>query len=162
MHPEVRKQLDGFETSLVIVESKYFHAELKPQAKQSTSFGGGRAYIPKKKRMYLEELSTKLGQCFDGHPFEGQVRVAVVYTFPWRRVDKNRETWALMDKRPDIDNLFKPLADCLEAVGVFGDDAQIVEVTARKIRHDIPAISVKISKVYSPSFKQILDDSEKT
>jgi Holliday junction resolvase RusA-like endonuclease len=155
MHSDIRQQLDAFETPLTVINSKYLYAEIKPQAKQSTKFGRGHSYTPKKKRMYLEELATKLGQTFDGVPMEGQLRVAVVYSFPWRKTDKDREPWALMDRRPDIDNLFKPLADCLEAVGVFGDDAQIVEVTIRKIRHDIPAISVKISSVNSPSFKRV-------
>ena len=152
--PDIRRQLDEFSTHLVVKDSQYLYAEIKPQAKQSTSFGQGRAFTPKKKRLYLAELSQKLGESFDGDRMEGQLRGAVVYSFPWRKTDKDRGLWALMDKRPDIDNLFKPLADCLEAIGVFGDDAQIVEVTARKIRHDIPSISVKISKVYFPVFKR--------
>tara|TARA_R110002051_G_scaffold255522_1_gene314599 strand:- start:950 stop:1417 length:468 start_codon:yes stop_codon:yes gene_type:complete len=155
MHPDIRHQLDSFSTPLLILASKYLYAEIKPQPKQSTSFGRGHSYTPKKKRLYLEDLSAKLSQTFDGVPMEGKLRVAVVYSFPWRKTDKDREAWALMDRRPDIDNLFKPLADCLEAIGVFGDDAQIVEVTIRKIRHDIPAISVKISSVNSPSSKRI-------
>ena len=154
MHPDIRRQLDEFNTTLIEQDFKYLYAEIKPQAKQSTSFGSGRAYIPKKKRLYLEELSKKLGESFDGQRMDGQLRVSVVYSFPWRIADKERDIWALMDKRPDIDNLFKPLADCLEAIGVFGDDAQIVEVTARKIRHDVPSISVKISSVCFPSFKR--------
>ena len=132
MHPDIKKQLDSFETPLTVLDSKYLYAEIKPQAKQSTSFGGGRAYTPKKKRMYLDELALKLSQTFDGTPFVGSVRVAVVYSFPWRKTDKDREAWALMDRRPDIDNLFKPLADCLEAAN--------------------GAISVKISSVNSPVF----------
>ena len=150
MHTDIRQQLDSFDTPLLVLASQYLYAEIKPQAKQSAAFGGGRAYIPKKKRLYLTELSNKLAESWNGVPMMDKLRVSVIYSFPWRKTDKNTDGFALMDKRPDINNLFKPLGDCLEAIGVFGDDAQIVEVTARKIRHAIPAISLRVDQVADP------------
>jgi Holliday junction resolvase RusA-like endonuclease len=150
LNPEVSHLLDQLETPLLVLASQYLYAEMKPQAKQSAAFGGGRAYVPKKKRLYLEELSSKLAQSWNGVPIIGKVRVVAIYSFPWRKIDKNPTGWALMDRRPDIDNLFKPLADCLEAIGLLGDDAQIVEMTARKIRHSIPAIYVRVDQVADP------------
>ena len=142
--------LDEFTTPLEVVESKYLYAEIKPQAKQSTSFGQGRAFTSKKKREYLTSLATLLAQSHDGTTLEGELRVVALYSFPWRKIDKVKTGWALMSKRPDIDNLHKPLADCLEAIGLFGDDAQIVEVSARKIRYEIPGIFVRVDRIIQP------------
>jgi Holliday junction resolvase RusA-like endonuclease len=147
---DLRQLLDELSTSLAVVETRYLYAEIKPQAKQSTSFGKGRAFTPKKKREYLTSLATLLAQSHDGSRLTGEVSVSVLYCFPWRKIDKVQTGWALMDKRPDIDNLHKPLADCLEVIGILSDDAQIVEVIARKIRYEVPNISVKLEKVYKP------------
>lgn len=134
----------------VIIRTEFLEVMITPQAKQSTRFTKfGHAFTPTKKRKYVADLV----ECFREHnikQFEGRLRVTVVYSFKWRQSDKaiaKTQSWAYMDKRPDIDNLFKPVADALQASGVIKDDGQIVEVRVRKIRSPDDGIAIKVEQI---------------
>ena len=141
--------LDEWDRYAVPQHTWYAYAELVPQSKQSTNFGRGRAWTSPKKRQYLKDLAALLRKDLTGVALSGKIRLTVVYCFPWRQSDKAMQRqlgWAFMDKRPDIDNLTKPLCDALQSVAL-ADDAQIVELRARKIRSDVPCIAVRIDTI---------------
>lgn len=59
--------------------------------------------------------------------------IAADLTFTMRKpasAPKRRRTWP--DKRPDIDHLLRACLDSIVAAGAVKDDAQVVQVTARK------------------------------
>lgn len=142
--------LDRWDESVAISRTEYTYANLKPQPKQSTRFGKGRAFTSAKKRAYMKSLAEELSKHFTGStPMAGDIRVSVLYAFPWRQSDPDvvRDLgWAFMNVRPDVDNLFKPLADAMQGV-CFADDGQVVEVRARKIRSDDEGIAVRLDSV---------------
>jgi Holliday junction resolvase RusA-like endonuclease len=61
-------------------------------------------------------------------------------------------------KRPDLDNLQKFILDCLSSI-VLHDDAQIVEIRARKIYSTKPGTLVRITPV-AQQRSDILDSHE--
>lgn len=129
--------------------------EVKPQAKQSTRFSRGRAYTPAKKVQYIKEIQSQVSNQFNTEKFSGTIRLSVAYSFPWRKKDsklQKKVTWAFMNSRPDVDNLFKPLADSLESI-CFNDDKEIVEIRVKKIRSDHTYIAVRIEEI-SPGFNE--------
>jgi len=150
MDARTQMLLDRWDDSVAVTRTEYTYANVKPQPKQSTRFGKGRAFTSAKKRAYVKLLGEELAKHFTGKaPLSGDVRVSVLYSFPWRQSDKDvvRDLgWAFMNVRPDVDNLFKPLADSLQGI-CFDDDGQVVEVRARKIRSDEQGIAVRLDTV---------------
>ena len=149
MTPELLLMLDNFDSYITVVSSVYAYAEMKPQTKQSTNFGRGRAWTSPKKRKYLSDLADCLREDLTDGFISGRIRLTVLYCFPWRQSDKKLQRqlgWALMDKRPDTDNLTKPLCDALQSVALH-DDAQVVEIRARKIRVDTPCIALRLDQI---------------
>lgn len=69
------------------------------------------------------------------HPFTGPVAVSCVFILPRRRMDiwKRKPMPEIpAPSRPDIDNYVKALFDGLNGT-VFADDAQVVDIRARKV-----------------------------
>lgn len=65
-------------------------------------------------------------------PITGPVRVEMTFTVPKPlSAPKRRRTWPTA--RPDVDKLVRAVGDALTAAGAWHDDAQIVELTARKV-----------------------------
>lgn len=81
--------------------------------------------------------------------------VAVEVTFTLKKpasAPKTRVTWP--QRRPDLDKLLRSTFDALSDADVWGDDSQVVEVTARKVFPDegIDALShpgavIRVSEV---------------
>ena len=147
------KQLLSNSKSAFVSRTHYLSATVPPQPKQSTRFTVvGHAYTDPKKKRYVADLVASFRESVDDHfkPFTGRLRVTVIYSFAWRKSDAKiakKQSWAFMDKRPDIDNLFKPVADAMQAAEIINDDGQICEVRARKIRSGSPGIFVKIEQI---------------
>lgn len=74
---------------------------------------------------------------------EGPVLLEVEARFPLPARGKTVETPFV--GRPDLDNLVK-LADALNGV-VWKDDAQVVEIRARKLYHAEPALLLRVTEV---------------
>lgn len=64
-------------------------------------------------------------------PYKGPLMVGVVFAFSTTVRRKIRDEFRTT--RPDIDNLFKGLADCLTELGFWEDDSLICELNLRKI-----------------------------
>lgn len=85
----------------------------------------------------------------------GPVAITVSFRLPMprsrRRVDRDRG-WRWADKRPDLDKLLRSTLDGLTAGGAFGDDCQVVRVTAEKIEVlEWTGASITISEAWGPA-----------
>lgn len=151
MNEEMLKDiLDSVPAIGRIKRTEYAHVPLVPQAKQSVRFTKfGPAYPSKKKAQYMKDLKGFLRSSFAAEPMTGPLRITLLFCFPWRKTEKKdvrAKEWALMDKRPDIDNLMKPFFDACNDI-CFDDDGQIVGVHAIKIRTEEPGIFVKLEEL---------------
>lgn len=76
-------------------------------------------------------LKDQLLQYVPDEPYHGALMVGVTWAFGTKEKRKIREEYRTT--RPDLDNLFKGLADCLTDLGFWDDDSLITEVCLRKI-----------------------------
>lgn len=76
-------------------------------------------------------LKDQLLPYVPGEPYKGPLMVGVVFAFSTTVRRKIRDEFRTT--RPDIDNLFKGLADCLTELGFWEDDSLICELNLRKI-----------------------------
>ena len=86
-------------------------------------------------------------------PFPGAVQVVMVFRFPRPKghygTGRNRATVRpsapfYPDGRPDVDKLARAVLDGLTMGGAFKDDAQVVELVARKM-YGPPGVMIRIS-----------------
>ena len=140
----LRNMLDDWTANVIVERVWYAWALLKPEPKQSTRFSKKRAYTDDRKKTYVEALADDFETTLLHRPPAGPVRVRVLYCFPWRTTDRHVALdWAFMLKRPDVDNLTKPVLDALSDCGFLADDNTVAEVQARKIRFDLPCVALR-------------------
>lgn len=94
-------------------------------------------YTPARQREHRNDLALMLRAAAKGRRFEGAVSLAVEFDYGKnetriRITEAAGEGW--MISRPDVDNCLKQISETIEDAGLVRDDAQIVEVIARKIR----------------------------
>jgi len=79
--------------------------------------------------------TPRLGRTGGGAPLLGPLNVEIAFTLPKpASAPKRRVTWP--DRRPDLDKLLRSTFDAIGSSGLWHDDAQIVEVTSRKVYPD--------------------------
>lgn len=144
-------QLENFHTFYELLERKTLYAEVKPIPKQSTNFAGKRAYTDKRKIKYMKKLLDGLLATYGMRepPMEGPIVMTVVFSFPWVTEHKKEHKvlgWLFNRKRPDIENLCKPLLDCMTG-HCYRDDSEIVGLHAYKIRSDHTFVAVMLDRV---------------
>jgi Holliday junction resolvase RusA-like endonuclease len=143
----LRDIIDQIEDTVKVLRSFYLYASIKPQAKQSVAFGKGHGFTPPKKRAYLKNLGKKLAESYPTQmKVCGLVRLTVLLSFPWRETDCKSLLWALMEESPDVDNLYKPVADSLQEI-CLKNDSQVVSIRVQKIRSEDVGILVKVEEV---------------
>lgn len=89
-------------------------------------------------------------------PLEGPVAVGLKAYMPipaskskaWKEAARKGAHWPT--KKPDLDNVFKNLTDCLTRCGFWRDDAQVVECQAMKLYGDPPRYEVEIVALTTP------------
>ena len=128
----------------------------EPQAKGRARIGrlaNGRAvaFTPQKTRMYEAMIRHEAQNAMAGAlPLEGPVRIEVEAQFgiprsaPKRLVADALARRAFPLKRPDLDNTVKAALDALNTV-VVRDDAQVVEIIARKVYSQQPCLIVTVA-----------------
>ena len=62
---------------------------------------------------------------------KGAIRLSVTFAFGTK--EKKKQRFEYRTTRPDLDNLFKGLADCMTDLGFWDDDSQIVDLSLRKL-----------------------------
>tara|TARA_R110001592_G_scaffold360944_1_gene670368 strand:- start:30 stop:434 length:405 start_codon:yes stop_codon:yes gene_type:complete len=125
----------------------------EPVAKGRPRFGNGRAYTPKKTvdaENNIKLLALKVG-------FEklyGPLRMTITFEMripkSWPAQSKKEALEGIIrpTKTPDIDNLFKLVADSLQGDNmVYQDDNQIVEIMAVKRYSADPKTIILIEEV---------------
>ncbi len=101
-----------------------------------------RLYTPQATEAYEERIAAharraaaELGGWVVGRRVPLRLEVEVVCQRPkglFRRIDDNGER-APKTTRPDLDNYVKSILDGLQRAQLFADDAQVVELAARKV-----------------------------
>jgi len=112
-----------------------------------------RMFTPEKTVKYESVVALFAHQAMQGRPLlAGPVEVAMemVLTIPasWPRVRRERaENGAIFPTtKPDIDNTVKAIFDAINGV-VWGDDVQVVSLTARKTYGASPCVCVVVQPV---------------
>ena len=128
----------------------------EPQAKGRARIGrlaNGRAMVftPQKTRMYEAMLRHEAQVAMAGAlPIEGPVRLEVEARFAiprsaTKRFAADAAAGAVRPlKRPDLDNTLKAALDAFNGV-IFRDDAQVVEIFARKTYSPQPCVIVTVA-----------------
>lgn len=93
----------------------------------------GRIHFFEKKEVAQAKaiLKDELLKFVPDEPIKGPVRIDVTFAFGTK--DKKKIRGEFRTTRPDLDNLFKGLADCLTDLGFWEDDSQIVSLMLRKL-----------------------------
>lgn len=97
----------------------------------------GRVYTPRGQRQHRLDLALMLKAVSNGERFTGPVSLSVEFDYGKdetriRISEAKGDGWKA--SRADVDNLQKQIFEAMEAAGIVDDDAQIVEVIARKLR----------------------------
>ncbi|TAN63527.1 RusA family crossover junction endodeoxyribonuclease [Paraclostridium sordellii 8483] len=110
-----------------------------------------KAYTPEKTKMY-ENYIKLLYRCQVKHYFEGYVRLTVTAYYSIAKRDSKKVKQQKIDnilrpsKKPDIDNVYKLVADALNTIA-YKDDAAIVEGDFKKYYSEKPRVEVTIEDI---------------
>jgi Holliday junction resolvase RusA-like endonuclease len=110
-------------------------------------------FTPKKTKCY-ESLVAEIGrEAMKGQiPTTNPVKMGLIIYMPIPKSWPNKQKTHAMQgiarpaKTPDIDNIFKSVADGLNGI-VYADDSQIVEISAQKWYSLEPRCVVKIEEI---------------
>jgi Holliday junction resolvase RusA-like endonuclease len=109
------------------------------RARAAVRNGHAIAYKAAKQRHAEDSLIALMRQYRPVEPISGPVMLLVTAYMPipqsWskkRRLEAVEGT-VYHDKRPDVDNLLKQVADCMTQLSFWNDDTQVAEVTAKKV-----------------------------
>lgn len=118
-----------------------------------------KAYTPRKTRWYEEKIKIDfyeqvLSKRNSSHYFEkgDMIKMEIIAYFGIPKSTTKKKISLMLEKilrpikKPDIDNIFKVIADGLNGLA-YKDDAQIVEGVVKKYYSDNPRVEVIISKV---------------
>lgn len=118
------------------------------QQKKIAMIGGKpRMYDPKNVKSAKQDMLSLLTPHKPTVPFEGPVRLSIVWIYPWRKSEpkKNRtEGYKPCDTRPDCSNLVKAFEDCMTRIGFWNDDSQVFDLKFSKYWGDKPGIQVTV------------------
>jgi Holliday junction resolvase RusA-like endonuclease len=107
----------------------------KPFAKQRPRMGMHGVYTPAATVSFERTVGQIAMQHFP-KPLTGPVRLTVAATFcppvSWTKRKVSEHLHRPHQQKPDLDNLLKAISDGLNRIA-FVDDAQIVEIVARKV-----------------------------
>jgi Holliday junction resolvase RusA-like endonuclease len=83
-------------------------------------------------------------------PCEGPLKLTIIYKLPFLSNEKKavkERGWEYHIKKPDSDNLLKLFQDTMGKLLFWNDDAQVVELAMKKIRHQQPGIYVHLIEI---------------
>lgn len=133
----------------------YFVVDGEPVSWKRPRFNGKRGFEDAKVKKFKEKVRAAYYDEIQYQPmrFEPDQPIEMVVNFYLqtpKSISKNKLLELLTKKRPtkrpDIDNLFKGIADALNGIA-YPDDSQIVSVTARKFWSEEPKVEVIIRGV---------------
>ena len=125
-----------------------FTIEGEPTGKGRPRHGKYKTYTPTKTKA-VENNIAYFYKVNIGHYFEGYVKLKLDLYYSIAKSDSKKKKLMKLNnelrpnKKPDIDNVVKLVADALNEVA-YKDDTQIIELECRKFYSDIPRIEITI------------------
>jgi Holliday junction resolvase RusA-like endonuclease len=125
-----------------------FTIEGEPTGKGRPRHGKYKTYTPAKTKA-VENNIAYFYKVNIGHYFEGYVKLKLDLYYSIAKSDSKKKKLMKLNnelrpnKKPDIDNVVKLVADALNEVA-YKDDTQIIELECRKFYRDIPRIEITI------------------
>ena len=125
-----------------------FTIEGEPTGKGRPRYGKYKTYTPAKTKA-VENNIAYFYKVNIGHYFEGYVKIKLDLYYSIAKSDSKKKKLMKLNnelrpnKKPDIDNVVKLVADALNEVA-YKDDTQIIELECRKFYSDIPRIEITI------------------
>ena len=120
-----------------------------PHAKRRPRFGKGFTYTDKA-TVNAEAFIRLLASEHFPEPMAGAVSLDVTAVFAPPKSWSTRKTQQALgqphQQRPDLDNIFKSVADGLNGVA-YADDSQITEFSCRKVWGEVAKTIVRIAEV---------------
>jgi len=142
----------------------HFTVPITPTAQmraRSTARGGfARTYKAPEQRRYEDQLMPLLVQYVPSEPLPGALALTVTAYLP---MPESKPRWwheaaeqgaMLPVTKPDLDNLVKNIKDCMQMVGFFHDDSQVVQVTAAKVYSTRPRWVISLAELSQPDSKE--------
>jgi len=122
----------------------------EPIAKQSVKRGKtwhGQTvwYIPPKMSAWQNYITLVAGQYKPECPLDGPLELRAVFYLPRPKSRQKDVIWA--DRKPDVDNLLKPLKDALQSGGIIKNDSRLVRIFAEKLYGDPPRVEISVKKL---------------
>lgn len=120
------------------IERLRFSVPGEPRGKGRPRFSRamGRAYTDAETRHYEDRICIFARSAFEGKPIardvEVRLRILATFTRPANRYRKRDPDRGGKTSRCDLDNVIKAVADGINGAAVWGDDSQVVEISARK------------------------------
>ena len=121
----------------------------KAEPKQSAKFARigkhVRAYQPRKVENYAAYLRSEFAAEAEARglvPIDEPVDVEIVFVLD--RPKSRPKRCKHPDRKPDLDNLEKPVLDALEKAGVLTNDSRICGKATRKVYGDQPGLEVLV------------------
>jgi Holliday junction resolvase RusA-like endonuclease len=124
------------------------HGTPAPQGSKRAFITNGRAIVtdvnPVQLKTWREDVKHAALDAMNGRlPFDGAVELLV--TFVLVKPKSVKRSWPHV--RPDADKLLRSVCDAMTAAGVYGDDSQIVKITAQKVYGIHPGAEVIVRVV---------------
>ena len=107
----------------------------------------GRTYMPAPVKNTHARYMELLQPYTPHEPVTGPLRVICTV---WYKAPTKKQAGAHKQTRPDLDNIWKGLSDCITRAGIWNDDSQVTELHLRKCYcydGDAPHITVSIRKL---------------
>jgi Holliday junction resolvase RusA-like endonuclease len=123
----------------------------KARAKVSMRGGFARAYTPEKTVAYESLIKAQYHATYPKElPMLGELSMDIIAWFEVPKSTSQKKRAAMLageikpTKKPDIDNILKCICDAGNGV-FYGDDTQIINVSAKKRYSEKPGVDVWIS-----------------
>lgn len=135
-----------------------FHLPITPPRATSQTAGRRMAIINGRPRFFKNDAAAGAEHDYlmlcaphqPAGPICGPVKLAVEFTFPWR---KREPKWRLalgsapMTTKPDLSNAIKSLEDCLTKLGFWHDDGQVADLHVTKAWGERVGILISIEEI---------------
>lgn len=128
--------------------------DVRPVAKQSTRFGGGRAYTSRRHLVYAGVIATALAKALEEQPWliepDTPISVEIQAHFRWPKSTRKakRKSTEPRVSVPDCDNIAKPVLDSLSAL--LSDDRQVADLRVRKLNAPKDQLIIIIQQWHYP------------
>ena len=128
--------------------------DVRPVAKQSTRFGGGRAYTSRRHLVYAGVIATALAKALEEQPWtvidDCPISVDIQAHFKWPKSTKKAKRKSIEPRIsiPDADNICKPILDACKAL--WGDDRQVADLRVRKYNSPRDGLVITVQRWHFP------------